>query len=221
MTKSESTTTPPDSRAPLASADLTRPQAADAGAGPLSGRELVVCVCGGIAAYKTAAAVSGLAQLGAGVTVAMTRNARRFIAPLTFQALTGRRVHTSSWREPTGDIQHLELTRRADLALVAPATANILAKLAGGLADDLVSSMLLGAACPVALAPAMNSRMWTHPATQRNVDFLRAAGYAFVGPEEGWQACREVGAGRMSEPQTLVAFVSELLRAARRGSASG
>lgn len=170
---------------------------------PLQGYELLVCVTGGIAAFKVAALVSTLVQQGCGVRVAMTRAARRFVGPVTFQALSGRPVQTSLWRSE-GDIPHLRLTEVADLALVAPATANTIGKLAGGLADDLVGSLLLGAACPVMLAPAMNERMWTHPSVQRNVAFLREHGFLFVGPEEGWQACRAVGPGRMSEPETIL-----------------
>lgn len=177
---------------------------------PLEGYELLVCVTGGIAAFKVAALVSTLVQQGCGVRVAMTRAASRFVGPVTFQALSGRPVQTSLWRSE-GDIPHLRLTEVADLALVAPATANTIGKLAGGLADDLVGSLLLGAACPVMLAPAMNERMWTHPAVQRNVAFLREHGFLFVGPEEGWQACRAVGPGRMSEPETILQAIREHL----------
>jgi len=195
-----------------------RPTAANVAARPaLRGREILVCVCGGIAAYKTAALVSALVQRGCGVTVAMTRAARRFVGPVTFEALTGRRVLVSLWHggEP-GDIQHLALSERADLIVVAPATANLLGKLANGIADDLVSALLLGAACPVLLAPAMNARMWQHAAVQRNLTFLRESGFAFVGPEEGWQACRTVGVGRMSEPETLLEAIHAALPPRRR-----
>ncbi len=174
----------------------------------LTGYEVLVCVTGGIAAYKTAALVSALVQQGGGVTVAMTRSARRFVGPVTFEALTGRPVATSMWRRhSSASIPHLALSETADLIVVAPATANIIGKLAGGIADDLVSTLLLGADCPVMLAPAMNTRMWQHPATLRNVAWLREHGYALVGPEEGWQACRAVGPGRMSEPETLLAEI--------------
>lgn len=182
------------------------------------GTEILVCVCGGIAAYKTATLVSTLVQRGYGVTVAMTRNARRFVGPVTFEALSGRPVAADMWRReldqstpaPSGAIQHLSLSERVDLIVVAPATANMLAKIACGIADDLVSSLLLGAACPVLLAPAMNARMWTHPATCRNVAWLRDNGYEIVGPEQGWQACRAVGIGRMSEPETILAAIERL-----------
>lgn len=196
---------------------------ADAGANPaLQGRSLVVCVSGGIAAYKTAELVSRLVQGGAQVSVAMTRNARRFVGPLTFRALTGRAVYTDAWAaEGNADIQHLKLSEQADLVVVAPATANLIAKLAHGIADELVSALLLGAACPVLMAPSMNTRMWEHPSTRRNVEFLtREAGVKFIGPDPGWLACRAVGPGRMSEPEAiLVAIANELLQLPRRKSA--
>jgi len=180
----------------------------------LSGYELLVCVTGGIAAFKVAQLVSQLVQAGCGVTVAMTRHARHFVGPTTFRALTGRPVLTSLWPADESDaMPHLRPTEVADLVLVAPATANILGKLAHGIADDLVSTLLLAADGPVLLAPAMNARMWRHPAVQRNVAFLREHGYLLVGPQEGWLACGEVGPGRMSEPEELLAAVrSELLR---------
>lgn len=198
---------------------------------PLRSYEVVVCVCGGIAAYKAAMLVSRLVQDGAGVTVAMTRNARRFIGELTFRALTGRPVYTTPWRSPAlpadgeyGAIPHLKLSETADLIVVAPATANTIAKLAGGLADDLVSDLLLGAACPLLMAPAMNTRMFQHPATQRNIAFLRDhAGITFVGPDEGWLACRDIGPGRMSEPEAILGEVAKQLRTRppRAGAAVG
>jgi phosphopantothenoylcysteine decarboxylase len=200
------------------------PSRSEPGAGPqaggLTGYEVLVCVCGGIAAYKTAVLVSQLVQQDCGVTVAMTRAARRFVGPVSFQALTGRPVFTSLWNAgPQADIQHLRLSETADLLVDAPATANILGKLAGGIADDLVSTLLLGADCPVLMAPAMNARMWQHPAVQRNVAALREAGVLLVGPESGWQACRAVGPGRMSEPETLLAAIREqLLRRPARAS---
>jgi phosphopantothenoylcysteine decarboxylase/phosphopantothenate--cysteine ligase len=185
----------------------------------LRGREILVCVTGGIAAYKTAALVSSLVQAGCGVSVALTRNARRFVGACTFQALTGRPVLTSLWRGPDPSaMEHLRPTERADLLVVAPATANIIGKLAGGIADDLVSTLLLGAACPLLLAPAMNTRMWLHPAVQRNVAFLRDAGVHFIGPAAGWLACGDVGPGRMSESAELLAeIVKRLARPPRRG----
>jgi phosphopantothenoylcysteine decarboxylase/phosphopantothenate--cysteine ligase len=171
----------------------------------LKGREIVVAVCGGIAAYKVADVVSKLVQAGAGVTVCMTRGAQKFITPLTFEALSGRpvRVGTFSLVE-SSDPQHISLTERADLMLVAPATNNIIAKVAHGLCDDLVSLMVCAAACPVVFAPSMNNLMWENPIAQENIAKLVKLGYQFIGPDSGWLACRNVGAGRLSEPQKIV-----------------
>lgn len=188
----------------------------------LAGYEVLVCVCGGIAAYKSAYLVSMLVQSGAGVSVAMTRAAQRFVGELTFRALSGRRVFTSLWQGVSeSEISHLRRSEEADLVVVAPATANIIGKLAGGVADELVSALLLGAACPVMLAPAMNERMWAHPSVQRNVNLLTAAGVSMIGPAEGWQACRAIGVGRMAEPSEIYsAIAAQLLRAPPRRSQS-
>src|SRR5215210_1977319 len=181
---------------------------------PLKGREVVVGVCGGIAAYKVADVVSKLVQLGAGVTVCMTAEAQKFITPLTFEALCGRKVRTSTFDlVDTSDPQHIGLTERADLMLVAPATNNVIAKVAHGLCDDLVSLMICAAACPVVFAPSMNHRMWDHPVAQENYAKLSQIGYRFIGPETGWLACRNVGAGRLSEPQKIVDEVVHMLTA--------
>lgn len=181
----------------------------------LKGREVVVGVCGGIAAYKVADLVSKLVQLGAGVTVCMTAEAQRFVTPLTFQALSGRAVRTDIFDlTDSSDPQHIGLTERADLMLVAPATSNVIAKVAHGLTDDLVSLMVCAAACPVVFVPAMNNRMWAHPVARENVAKLSGMGYRFVGPEEGWLACRNMGAGRMSEPGKVVDEVVRMLTVA-------
>src|SRR3954466_194266 len=178
----------------------------------LKGRELVVGVCGGIAAYKIADVVSKLVQLGAGVTVVMTAEAQKFVTPLTFEALSGRPVRTSTFDlVETSDPQHIGLTERADLMLVAPATNNTIAKIAHGLCDDLVSLMVCAAACPVVFAPAMNNRMWAHPVAQENLAKLASIGYRFIGPETGWLACRNVGAGRLSESAKIVDEVTRML----------
>jgi phosphopantothenoylcysteine synthetase/decarboxylase len=203
--------------APRNGSDATPQNSAGAGESshkPLDGYEVLVCISGGIAAYKTAALVSQLVQLGCGVTVALTRNGRRFVGEVTFRGLTGRPVYTNASMWETGGqihMRHLSLSEAADLIVVAPATANVIGKLAGGLADDLVSTLLLGADSPVLLAPAMNERMWQHPAVRRNVAWLREAGFLFVGPEEGWLACRTIGPGRMSEPEALLAVIREQL----------
>jgi phosphopantothenoylcysteine decarboxylase/phosphopantothenate--cysteine ligase len=185
---------------------------ADDGVAVLKGREIVVAICGGIAAYKVAEIVSALVQKGAGVTVCMTAEAQKFITPLTFQALSGRPVRTSTFDlVESSDPQHIGLTERADLMLVAPATNNIIAKVAHGLCDDLVSLMICAAACPVVFAPAMNNRMWEHPIAKENVAKLQGIGYRFIGPDAGWLACRNVGPGRLSEPQAIVAEVTTML----------
>jgi phosphopantothenoylcysteine decarboxylase/phosphopantothenate--cysteine ligase len=179
---------------------------------PLAGREIIVAICGGIAAYKVADVVSKLAQAGAGVTVAMTTEAQKFITPLTFEALSGRPVRTDTFNlVETGDPQHIALTERADLMLVAPATANLIAKVVHGFCDDLVSLMISAAACPVVFAPAMNNRMWDHPATVENIAKLKSFGYRLIGPESGWLACRNVGSGRLTEPAAIVDEVTKLL----------
>ena len=171
----------------------------------LKAREIIVGVCGGIAAYKVADVVSKLVQLGAGVTVVMTDAAQKFVTPLTFEALSGRKVRTSTWDlVDSGDTQHIKLTERADLMLIAPATTNIIAKVACGLTDDLLSLLICASACPVVFAPAMNDRMWANPIAQENVAKLKQHGYTFIGPEEGWLACRNTGSGRLSDPHVIV-----------------
>ena len=175
--------------------------------------ELLICVSGGIAAYKTASLVSALVQKKAAVSVAMTANATKLIGPATFRALTGRAVYTDLWAEGlSNDIEHISLSERADLVVVAPATANILAKMAAGIADDLVSTTLLSVEGPILLAPAMNVRMWSNPATQQNVATLKARGHILVGPESGWQACGEVGMVRMAEPEAILQAIEGILR---------
>src|SRR6478752_10672342 len=146
------------------SSEPTSLPAAEAVTPRLKGREVIVAVCGGIAAYKVADVVSKLVQSGAGVSVVMTAEATRFVGALTFEALSGRKVRTSTFDlVESSDPQHIALTERADLMLVAPATANVIAKVAHGLCDDLVSLMIAAAACPVVFAPAMNNRMWENP----------------------------------------------------------
>lgn len=193
-----------------------RTRKAAAGRNPpddLRGYEVVVAVCGGIAAYKVCTVVSRLAQRGAGVTVVMTEAATKFVTPLTFESLTLRRVFTNTWEaEGYHDPQHLRLTESADLFFVAPCTANMIGKIANGIADDLVSTMVMSTDCPVVLAPAMNTRMWENPIVQGNVKTLAKAGYEIIPPAEGWLACRTVGAGRLPEPEDLIdAVVSRLI----------
>src|SRR6185503_17374527 len=178
----------------------------------MSGHEIVVGVTGGIAAFKTAALVSQLVQGGAGVTVVMTAAAERFIGAATFAALTGRAVARQTFDEaqfPLG--AHITLAERAELLVVAPASADFLAKAANGLADDLLTTLYLAFSGKVLMAPAMNTAMWEKPAVQRNIAQLRADGVQFVEPGSGWLSCRQVGAGRMAEPEQIVAEVQRLL----------
>src|SRR5436190_19441809 len=178
----------------------------------LKGREIILAVCRGITAYKSADLGSKLVQRGAGVSVCMTNDAQKFITPLTFQALSARPVHTDAFNLlDSSDPQHISLTERADLMLIAPATANIIAKVSHGLCDDLVSLMINAAACPVIFCPAMNNRMWDNPITQENVTKLMNLGYTFLGPDSGWLACRNVGAGRLSDPQSIIDAVTKML----------
>lgn len=179
----------------------------------MSSREIVVGVSGGVAAYKTAALVSQLVQANYGVSVVLTAAAREFVGPATFAALTGRPVLERVFddnRHPLG--AHIELAQQAQLLCVAPATANLMAKAAHGLADDLLSTLLLSFTGPVLLAPAMNCEMWDKPAVQRNVEQLRKDDYHFVGPEEGWLSCRQRGWGRMADPVQIFESIVQLFQ---------
>lgn len=166
----------------------------------LNGKRVVVGVTGGIAAYKAAELVRLLGKAGADVQVAMTEGATHFVTATTFQALSGKPVYLDQWdaRMPNG-MAHIDLSRQADLIVIAPASADFLARIAHGMADDLLATMVLARDCPLLVAPAMNRQMWENPATQRNVAQLRADGVALLGPAHGEQACGEVGAGRMLE----------------------
>lgn len=175
---------------------------------PLAGRELLVGLTGGIACYKTAALVSKLVQAGAGVTVAMTRAAEKFIGPATFAALSGRPVGRKLFEDADNPLgPHITLAKRAELFCIAPATANFLAKAAHGVSDDLISTLYLSFTGPVLVAPAMNVEMWSKPVVQRNVAQLRTDGVHVVDPESGWLSCRDVGAGRMADPETIQAAI--------------
>jgi phosphopantothenoylcysteine decarboxylase/phosphopantothenate--cysteine ligase len=169
-------------------------------------KRILLGVSGGIAAYKAAELVRLLRKEGAEVRVAMTRGAAQFVTPLTFQALSGNPVHTDLLdAESESAMDHISLARWADLIVIAPATANLIAKLSHGLADDLLTTLYLAATCPVYLAPAMNQAMWAKPATQENVALLKRHGVRLIGPVQGGQACGETGFGRMSEPQDICA----------------
>ncbi|HTI51510.1 MAG TPA: flavoprotein [Planctomycetaceae bacterium] len=180
----------------------------------LKGREILLGVTGGIAAYKAADLASKLVQGGASVSVVLTRSARQFIGATTFEALTNRPVYTklfSPQEHPLGE--HIGLARRAEILVVAPATADCLGKFAHGLADDLLTTLYLAFTGPVLVAPAMNADMWAKPAVQRNLAQLRTDGVQFVEPGEGWLSCGVVGPGRMAEPSQILERIQQLLPA--------
>ena len=174
---------------------------------PGGGRpRIALGVSGGIAAYKAAEIVRGLVKAGAEVHVIMTAGGRQFITPLTLQTLSGQDVITDQWDLSRGaDIQHIALTKGLDLMLVAPATADILAKFAHGIADDFLSTFYLAVTAPVLVAPAMNVCMWEHPATQANLTLLKGRGVRVLEPEAGSLACGDEGIGRMDDPESIVA----------------
>jgi phosphopantothenoylcysteine decarboxylase/phosphopantothenate--cysteine ligase len=178
----------------------------------MKGKRILLGVTGGIAAYKSADLVRRLRERGADVQVVMTAGAREFVTPTTFQALSGRPVRTDLW-DPSAEaaMGHIELARWADLLLVAPASADFLARLAHGLADDLLSTLALATAAPIAVAPAMNQLMWSNAATQANVALLVQRGVRVLGPGIGDQACGETGPGRMLEPLEIAALAAPLL----------
>jgi len=180
----------------------------------MKGREVLIAVTGGIAAYKTAALVSQLTQAGAGVSVVMTRSATQLVAPKTFEALSGRPVATAVFGR--GAHPHIESARKAEVLCVAPATANIIAKAAIGLADDMVSTVMLAFDGPIIVAPAMNMQMWCKPPVRRNVAQLLADGMVIIGPETGHLSCGEFGAGRMAEPDVIFNAIAEQLEAIDR-----
>jgi phosphopantothenoylcysteine decarboxylase/phosphopantothenate--cysteine ligase len=179
----------------------------------MQSRELLVGVSGGIAAYKAADLVSKCVQVGARVSVILTRAARRFIGATTFEALTGRPVASDMFK-PREHYrgEHIGLAQRAELICVAPATADVLAKLAHGLADDLLSTTILASTAPVLLAPAMNCEMWSKPSVERNVAQLRADGMIIIEPDEGWLSCGQLGAGRMAAPERIFQAIQDRLR---------
>lgn len=184
----------------------------------MTGARILLGVSGGIAAYKAAALTSTLVQRGAAVDVVMTAEAERFITPLTFASLTARPVYASLWDAPER-IPHIRLVREADVALVVPATANLIAKLAAGIADDLLTTALLAARIPRLLAPAMNEAMYQDPATQANLSQLRARGYEILDPERGFLAERETGVGRLAGEERILDALGRVL--ARRSSLQG
>ena len=174
----------------------------------LKGKTVLLCVTGGIACYKSASLASALVKQGANVQVLMTRNATEFIGPHTFESLTGNRVSVDTFdRNYQFQVEHIALADQADVVLVAPATANVLAKLAHGLADDMLTTTVLACDCPKLAAPAMNTRMYENPVTQDNLDILRKYGWQIIEPASGRLACGAVGKGKMPEPEELLAYV--------------
>lgn len=185
------------------------PHSVHAPSRPLDGQKLLLCVGGGIAAYKSLELVRRLRDAGASVQVAMTDGAQQFVTPLSFQALSGQPVRTTLWDSAAEQAMgHIELARWADRIVIAPATADLLARLAQGHADDLVSTLCLATTAPLTVCPAMNHRMWLHPATQANIALLRERGVQVVGPEDGPLAEGESGPGRLSEPEAIVAALA-------------
>jgi phosphopantothenoylcysteine decarboxylase/phosphopantothenate--cysteine ligase len=181
----------------------------------LNGKRVLLIVAGGIAAFKSLELIRRLRERGAAVRCVVTEAGARFVTPLSLQALTEDRVYSDMFSlTDESEMGHIQLSRDADLLVVAPATANLLARMASGMADDLAATVLLATDKPVLAAPAMNVRMWTHAATVANVETLRRRGVAFVGPNEGAMACNEYGPGRMSEPHEIVAAIESMLEPA-------
>ena len=182
----------------------------------LEGKQVVLGVTGGIAAYKACELTSRLRKAGAQVYVIMTKNACQFVSPLTFETLSNHPVATDTFDRPaTWEVEHIALAKRADVFVIAPATANILAKMAHGIADDMLSTTVLATKAPVLVAPAMNTGMWENIATQDNVKLLRQRGIRFIGPEGGFLACGDTGAGRMSEPSEIYEAIENILNPKR------
>ena len=176
----------------------------------MKNRNILLCVSGGIAVYKASALTSKLVQAGANVKVIMTESAREFVSPLTFQALSRNEVYTDTFKEQNPKvISHIDAADWADLIIVAPATANVIGKLANGIADDMLTTTVLAAEAPVWVAPAMNVHMYDHPAVKRNISVLYQDGVRFIEPSEGYLACGYVGKGRLEEPELIVERVRE------------
>src|SRR5690349_12435700 len=187
-----------------------------------SGKSVALGVCGGIAAYKAVEVLRGLQRAGCTVRVAMTKRACEFVQPLTFRALSGSHVIVDDYAPDNPDpIAHITFSQTVDLLIVAPATANIIAKFANGVADDFLSSTYLACTAPVLIAPAMNTTMWQHPATQRNLERLRADGVQVIEPDAGEMACKTIGPGRLSEPDRIVAAALQILTAAQKKDLTG
>src|SRR5436190_8877034 len=186
-------------------ADVSRPE--------FAGTRVALGVSGGIAAYKAVEVLRGLQRAGCNVRVGMTRRACEFVTPLTFRALSGSHVIVDDYAPDNPDpIAHITFSQSVDLLVIAPATANIIAKFANGVADDFLTSTYLASNAPVLIAPAMNTTMWNHPATQRNLRRLMEDGVRVIEPDAGEMACGTIGPGRLSEPERIVAAALDILR---------
>lgn len=175
-------------------------------------KRILLIVGGGIAAYKACELVRLIRKAGMSVRCVLTDGAQHFVTPMTFAALSEQQVHTSLWDlKDEAEMGHIELSREADLLVVCPATANLMAKMAAGICDDMATTLLLATDKPVLAAPAMNVRMWLHPATQRNVATLRGDGVTVMDPDEGPMACGEFGPGRLPEPEAILAAITRAL----------
>ena len=176
----------------------------------LKGKNILLAVCGGIAVYKVVDVASRLRKLGANVHVVMTKEATNFVTPLTFQEISGNPVNVSMWDKVTNwNVEHIALANLADLVLIAPATANIIGKIANGIADDMLSTVIMATKAPVFVAPAMNSNMYQNPITQKNINTLREYNYHIIEPASGHLACGVNGIGRLPEPITLVETIKD------------
>lgn len=181
-----------------------------------SGKNVVIGVTGGIAVYKVADIVSRLRKQCINVNVIMTKSAQEFVRPLTFQALSQNYVVTDMFDEPkTWDVEHISLAQKADIFLIAPATANVIGKIAGGIADDMLTTTVMATKAPVFIAPAMNTNMYENPIVQRNIETLRSLGYLFIEPTSGRLACGDFGKGKMAEPEVIVGELLKLLSTGR------
>jgi phosphopantothenoylcysteine decarboxylase/phosphopantothenate--cysteine ligase len=188
----------------------------------LENKRILLIISGGIAAYKSLELIRLLRKNSAHVNCILTNGGAKFVTALSIESLSGNPVHTDLWSPgDTGGMAHINLSRNADLIVVAPASANMIARMANGLADDLASATLLAADKPVLIAPAMNHKMWTHPATQENLSKLRRRGVFQIGPNEGDMACNETGPGRMAEPEEILKTIEEFLSPVGRGRSEG
>ena len=179
----------------------------------MKNKNIVLGITGSIAAYKSAELIRLFVKAGASVTPVMTKNACRFITPLTVQTLSKNKVYADMFElSADWDIEHVSLAARADILLIAPASANVIAKLAAGIADDALTTLALAVKCRIAVCPAMNSAMYENKITRKNIESLKKAGFIFIGPEAGELACGDEGAGRMSEPEKIFSEIRKILK---------